>query len=1175
MANYKSLYDHEHEEAIAIYCAKNNVEFDEANAYDVVLETFKNNPIKYTHKDKETGEEKEYDKTQRVARQIEFQPKTIARIAAKAEVYKKRFAAEFYAKNIEKAKKDRAPSLDKLVDNLYLLNIVDGQSYLAFVNNLMQIVYSRDNEIPEDDKTCMIFNGVPRNGKSATAKAICEVETQFGNVYRAGSPKILSAQHAERVYQSHLNSFDEIKSSDIVREDVLSLINGGERELDPKNKKQYIQRVNTNLIFTSNDQLNLIQRRISLIKFGNRLNGRPLGEGTLKNIITEIMNSLPDFSHYYDIYNIVSKYNENRVNPQAVDDVISFMYSKFGFVKETDDVTLTAEIIFSPHDVYEHIRGQNIKQMVISERKDSIRTFLRLLAERGIVDEIKYPKCTTTSYKVNGANFLKIVTEFQKINTKDEVNTKITKQELRDLLAPYFEPTLPEDYVPLTKIKLPEVIITPPPAKLLALPSPEYFNKNSGEADIKNGNAANMKSDETAEIKNSATSTIKELSIDLETYSDVDIKQNGVYKYADNPNFDILLFAYSVNGGDVKVVDLASGEKIPEDVLKALTDDTVIKWAFNANFERVCLSVWLQKYYPQYFKGYQSDEKALQNYLSPTSWRCSMVWSNYVGLPHSLDAVGKELNLTDQKMKEGKELIKYFCCPCKPIVKNGMRTRNLPQHNPDGWETFKQYNKRDVEAELEIKERLRLTPVPEDVWKQYVIDQKINDRGVKIDTAFVQKAQEVDDTIRDINYAELKNITGLDNPNSTVQLKNWLKTQGVTTENLDKKAIEELLTQHNEGIVPQALKLKLQLAKSSVKKYSRMQDMTTQDGRARGCFMFYGATTTGRWAGRGIQLQNLPQNHLKELDAARNAILNADYEAMREKFISEDGKTSYNTPDALSQLLRTAIIPDDGHKFIVADYSQIEARVLSVIAGEEWRLKAFANNKDIYCESASHMFNKPVEKNGINGDLRDKGKIAELALGYGGGENALIRMGALDMGISAEELPSLVTQWRASNPQIVEFWKKCDKAAKEAIRKRSYAEVDNIRFWCPENILYIELPSGRSLAYRNPELQKDENGYDKIVYRGGKDKKLQEVSTYGAKLVENIIQGISRDILAYALGNLADYKVVAHVHDEVIVEVPMNIKDETICNIMSQTPSWIEGLLLKAKGYECPYYQKQ
>lgn len=440
MANYKSLYDHEHEEAIAIYCAQNNKEFDEANAYDVVLETFKDNPIKKKYKDKETGEDREYDKTQSVARQIEFQPKTIARIAAKAEVYKKRFASELYAKNIEQAKKDRVPNLDKLVENLYLLNIIDGQSYLAFVNNLMQIVYSRDNEIPEDDKTCMFFNGVPRNGKSATAKAICEVEAQYGNVYRASSPKILSAQHAERVYQSHLNYFDEIKSSDIVREDVLSLINGGERELDPKNKKQYMQHVNTNLIFTSNDLIHLIQRRVSLIKFGNRLNGRPLGEGTLKKIITEIMNSLPDFSCYHELYQTVSTYNENRVSPLAIDAILTFFTSKFGNVSDKSVSSLCASINFNTHHIYNNFKDTYNKQTISAERKSAVRIALQYFTEKGLITEVGYQNCTTKNYSITGQNYLRIMEGYSKLNTKDENNKKISKEELKELLKPYFYP---------------------------------------------------------------------------------------------------------------------------------------------------------------------------------------------------------------------------------------------------------------------------------------------------------------------------------------------------------------------------------------------------------------------------------------------------------------------------------------------------------------------------------------------------------------------------------------------------------------------------------------------------------------------------------------------------------------------------------------------------------------
>ena len=957
----------EPEKLIATYCADNNLEFTDVTATKIVMAACKDKPIIKISYDC-NNEPIKNNITADVAWEYSGCKAAIERVQNKIAALKQIRQEKIYKANIEADKIASKPDLDKLVDALYNFNIVDKQSYLAVVYFLMQLKATRNQKMPKRRKSqriALFLSGVQGNGKSTFADCVLEIEQNFGSINSVNGAESFDSRFEENLWKAHLNICDEVVPSKIPTTRLIRAVDGAPFQLERKNQTPYTWYVNTNLIFTSNDSVSLKQRRVAVVKFGDPIQNTVPFE-SLVDWMKQAMDSLPDFNQHGEMYKIIGRANQKRLNPQGIESISKFLGLRFDGHGPDDNKTIK----FNTTQIFDMIKDKPSMEFLKSDRKEAIRDALEYMVKKGYIDEFKYKGCTTKQYEINTAQYYEFRKWADSINTLDEINVRTTKAELRELLAPYFKPTLPDDYVPLTKIKLPEVIITPPPAKLLALPSPEYFNKNSGEADIKNGNAANMKSDETAEIKNSATSTIKELSIDLETYSDVDIKQNGVYKYADNPNFDILLFAYSVNGGDVKVVDLASGEKIPEDVLKALTDDTVIKWAFNANFERVCLSVWLQKYYPQYFKGYQSDEKALQNYLSPTSWRCSMVWSNYVGLPHSLDAVGKELNLTDQKMKEGKELIKYFCCPCKPIVKNGMRTRNLPQHNPDGWETFKQYNKRDVEAELEIKERLRLTPVPEDVWKQYAIDQKINDRGVKIDTAFVQKAQEVDDTIRDVNYSELKNITGIDNPNSTVQLKNWLKTQGVIADNLDKKAIEKLLTQHTGGIVSQALKLKLQLAKSSVKKYSRMQDMVTQDGRARGCFMFYGATTTGRWAGRGIQLQNLPQNHLAELDAARNAILNADYTAMREKFVSDDCKTSYNTSDALSQLLRTAIIPEDGHKFIVADYSQIEARVLSVIAGEEWRLKAFASNKDIYCESASHMFNKPVVKNGINGELR-------------------------------------------------------------------------------------------------------------------------------------------------------------------------------------------------------------
>ncbi|MDY6407416.1 MAG: DNA polymerase, partial [Pseudomonadota bacterium] len=656
---------------------------------------------------------------------------------------------------------------------------------------------------------------------------------------------------------------------------------------------------------------------------------------------------------------------------------------------------------------------------------------------------------------------------------------------------------------------------------------------------------------------------------------------NGVYKHTNTPSFEILLFSYAVNGGEVKTVDLASGEKVPEDVIKSLTDNNVIKWAFNANFERVCLSVWLKKYYPKYFKGYNSDEEALKNYLDPTSWRCSMIWSTCMGLPRKLEQVCKALNLSKQKMEEGKNLIQYFCHPCEKTKKNGGRERNLPQHAPEKWETFKQYNKRDVEAELEIKERLRLHPIPEDIWEQYAQDQKINDRGVKIDIDFVKQARELASVDRAERAEELKKLTNMDNPNSCSQLKNWLGAQGVKNSNVDKQAIEDLLKDPSTPPnVAKVLKLKQQLSKSSVSKYDKMFDMVCLDGRLRGCLQFYGASTTGRWAGRGVQLQNLPQNHIEELDKARNAVITSNAVAMKEAFVTTGKVNGVKTlipltiPDALSQLIRTALIPEKGYKFIVSDYSQIEARVLSWLAGEQWRLDAFRASKDIYCASASQMFGVPVEKNGQNADLRVKGKIAELALGYGGGEDALARMDSKKE-LDGANLPEIVDKWRMANPRIVELWKQCNQSAQHVIQKRSGVEIDNLHFWCPENTLYIGLPSGRSLAYRYPELKPGADGYLNITYQGVGGKGMNETKTYGAKLVENIVQGISRDILAYALQNLSNYRVVAHIHDEVIVEVPKDIPINTITGIMEQTPSWIEGLPLRAEGYECLYYQKQ
>ena len=1135
------------ERRIAIYCAVHDLDFNDVTAPRRVKAACKRHPI--LKKENKDGQEYTFDITTDVAWEYAGNKTAIERVQNKITAYKQYKQNKLYKAHIKADKATSQPNLDNLVDALYSFNIVDEASYLAVVYFLMQLKATRNQKMAknrESQKIALFLSGIQGNGKSTFANCIMDTEKDYGQINWVNDAEAFESRFEENLWKAHLNFCDEVVPSGISRNRLIRAIDGGLFQLERKNQNPYSYDVNTNLIFASNDSISLKQRRISLVKFGNPIQTLlPFEE--LKGEMKKIMDSLPDFRWHGEIYKKISRTNQTQLNPLGLESISKFLGEKFGTTRPEDN----KKIRFNTSQIFDMLKDKPGKEFLKSDRKEAIRDALDYMAEKDYIDVFKYESCTTKQYTIDTKQYFAFREWSDAKNTSDEKNVKITKQELRNLLAPYFEPITPY-YRGTYKQILPGIIVLPAPAKLLALPSPDCFNKT-----------------------NVQQNKIKELSIDLETFSDEDVKQNGVYKYTESPNFDILLFAYSVNGGDVKVVDLASGDKVPNDIIKSLTDDTVIKWAFNANFERVCLSAWLRKYYPQYFKGYQSNEGALQNYLDPTSWRCTMVWSNYLGLPHSLEAVGAELGLAEQKMKEGKGLIKYFCCPCEATAKNNMRTRNLPEHNPEGWETFKCYNKRDVEVELTIKDRLKYNPVPDDVWQQYAIDQKINDRGVRIDTTFVQKAIEVDKRDRKASYDELKHLTNIENPNSTIQLRDWLKSQGVVTDSLDKKAIEQLLSELTDGSVHQVLGLKQQLAKSSVKKYTRMLNMTAQDGRARGSFMFYGAITTGRWAGRGIQLQNLPQNHLGKLDEARNAIINMDYTAMKETFISEDGKTIYNTPGALSQLLRTALVPEMGYKFIVADYSQIEARVLSAIAGEQWRLDAFASGKDIYCESASQMFNKPVVKNGINGELRVKGKIAELALGYGGGESALVSMGALNMGLNKEELPSLVDQWRSANPRIVEFWKKCDRAAIKTIKNRTGVEVDNIRFWCPENVLYIDLPSGRSLAYRSPEIKKDENGYDKIVYRGEKDKKLKEVGTYGAKLVENIVQGISRDILAYALGNLSAYRIVAHVHDEIIVEVPMDTQIQTICDIMGQTPSWIAGLPLKAEGYECPYYQKQ
>lgn len=651
---------------------------------------------------------------------------------------------------------------------------------------------------------------------------------------------------------------------------------------------------------------------------------------------------------------------------------------------------------------------------------------------------------------------------------------------------------------------------------------------------------------------------IKEMSIDLETYSDVDISKCGAYKYAESENFEILLFGVSIDGGDVQVFDLACGDTIPDDILAALSDYTVTKWAFNANFERICLSNWLRKHHPAHFKGYSIPEDPASKYLDPASWKCTMIWSAYMGLPLSLEGVGAVLKLQDQKMKEGKNLIKYFCCPCKPTRVNGGRTRNLPEHAPDKWETFKTYNKRDVDVEMAIKQRLSKFPVPDFVWEEYHLDQEINDRGIMLDMDVVENAIAFDEKSKAELMIAMQNITNLDNPNSVVQMKQWLSDNGIEAESLGKKDVAAMI-KDTAGDVAAALKLRLQLAKSSVKKYQAMQNAVCKDGRAHGMFQFYGANRSGRWAGRLIQLQNLPQNHMNDLADARELVRTGDYDSL--ELLYDD------IPDTLSQLIRTAFIARPGYKFMVSDYSAIEARVLAYLAGETWRSKVFAEGKDIYCASASQMFGVPVEKHGINSHLRQKGKIAELALGYSGSVGALISMGALDMGLTEDELQPLVDSWRASNPNITAFWWNVDNAVKTAIKMKVPTEVNGIKFLCRSGMLFIKLPSGRTLSYVKPRIGENRFGGESVTYEGiGSTKKWERIESYGPKFVENIVQAVSRDLLCFAMRNLSHCFICGHVHDELIIECSQDVDYKSICNIMSRSPDWMPDILIRGDG---------
>ena len=659
---------------------------------------------------------------------------------------------------------------------------------------------------------------------------------------------------------------------------------------------------------------------------------------------------------------------------------------------------------------------------------------------------------------------------------------------------------------------------------------------------------------------------MKELSIDLETYSDVDISKSGAYKYAESDNFEILLFGVSVDNEPVVVYDLTAGDEIPTEILAALSDDNVTKWAFNASFERVCLSNWLRKHHPEYFKSYNSEDDPVHNYLDPSSWKCTMIWSAYMGLPLSLEGVGAVLKLQDQKMKEGKDLIKYFCCPCKPTKVNGGRTRNLPEHAPDKWEIFKAYNRRDVEVELAIKQKLLKFPVPDTVWSEYHIDQEINDRGIMLDMDMVENAIAFDEKSKSSLMISMQNITNLDNPNSVAQMKQWLSENGIETESLGKKDVAGLIKE-TDGDITAALKLRLQLAKSSVKKYQAMQNAVCKDGRAHGMFQFYGANRSGRWAGRLIQLQNLPQNHMPDLEEARELVRIGDYDTL--DMLYDD------IPDTLSQLIRTAFIARPGYKFIVSDYSAIEARVLAHLAGEAWRSKVFAEGKDIYCASASQMFGVPVEKHGVNSHLRQKGKIAELALGYGGSVGALKSMGALEMGLTEEELQPLVDSWRTSNPMITAFWWDVDKAVKTTIKQRVPTEVRGIKFIYKSGMLFIKLPSGRSLSYVKPKIGENRFGSESVTYEGvGSTKKWERIESYGPKFVENIVQAVSRDLLCYAMHNLSNQQICGHVHDELIIECPENTTVNSITSVMGKSPDWMKDILIRGDGYDTKFYKK-
>lgn len=641
------------------------------------------------------------------------------------------------------------------------------------------------------------------------------------------------------------------------------------------------------------------------------------------------------------------------------------------------------------------------------------------------------------------------------------------------------------------------------------------------------------------------------LSIDIETYSDVDLTKCGVYAYSDSPNFEILLFAYAFDEEPTQIVDFACGEQLPERVLAVLEDPGITKAAFNAQFERTCISKYLGRRF------------------SPSGWQCTAVQSAMLALPLSLDSVGEVLNIQRKKLKEGADLVRFFSMPCKPTKANGGRTRNRPEDAPEKWERFKTYCIRDVDAEREIRQKLWKFPIPESEMELYRMDQEINDRGILVDRQLVENAVLCDNQYRQMVTARAYELTGLSNPNSPAQIKGWLAEHGVEAEKLDKKTVKGLISE-TDGEVLEVLKLRLLMAKTSVKKYEAIERSVCSDGRVHGLLQFYGANRTGRWAGRLVQVQNLPQNHIPDLELARSLV--------KEKRFEDLDLLYDSTPEVLSELIRTAFVPNPGCRFIVADFSAIEARVLAWFAGEQWRLDTFAEGGDIYCASASKMFGVPVVKHGVNGHLRQKGKIAELALGYGGAVGALTSMGALDMGLQEEELQPLVSQWRNSNPHITKFWWDVDAAAIKAVKERTEVALGKLRFTYRSGILFVTLPAGRKLSYIKPRMTQNRFGRESLSYEGvGESKKWMRIETYGPKLVENIVQATARDLLAQAMLRLRNkgFEIVMHIHDEAVLEVPEGVSGvEEICQIMSEQPDWAAGLPLRADGYECAFYKK-